>query len=450
MCPRRYNAPGPFDITVPDLPARSRLFALPPLGLGTDHMEGLASYLTRLARAHAVRPRSLLWREFNKDGRLQQIIVQGNYMNALDGLGRCAKAISATAIELTTVPEVRHLSMLPMSDVLPERCPSLMSRELRWCPRCFAAMIKEGREPYRPLVWSIALYTVCHLHKKPLVAACGCCGKKQDFLPRYPDVTHCGRCGSSLAEEERHSSARPAQLDLWIASAIGDLIAHFPVLDGIALRARLVQFLTTVIDELADGSRIRFCSKLQAWPTAVDKILYQNGGVRLLRLLALAYGMGITPSMMFLPGGRRPQALVPLPARLRRERAVIPLTEQRRKQVCEELAGIVTNRRDTRSALEVSCSLGITPHRMSYWFPAEYTVICARHALACTFATMDREAASREAIEEAVRKIASRGEHPSFRKVAREIGHLHISLIQPDLRRTYRRAVRESILAKRC
>jgi len=43
-----------WDLTVPDVPPRARFYPLEPIGIGTPLVEGLTSYLLRLAEAHGV------------------------------------------------------------------------------------------------------------------------------------------------------------------------------------------------------------------------------------------------------------------------------------------------------------------------------------------------------------------------------------------------------------
>jgi hypothetical protein len=50
-----------LDITSRVLPPRSRLYAsLEPVGLGTDMVESLTSYVSRLAQEYVVPPRTLV------------------------------------------------------------------------------------------------------------------------------------------------------------------------------------------------------------------------------------------------------------------------------------------------------------------------------------------------------------------------------------------------------
>ena len=51
------------DLTPPELPSRSRLYYLEPIGVGTAQVESLTSYLSRLARAHSVSSRRLAMAE---------------------------------------------------------------------------------------------------------------------------------------------------------------------------------------------------------------------------------------------------------------------------------------------------------------------------------------------------------------------------------------------------
>ena len=50
----------PWDLTRPAIPRRSRLYNLDPIGVGTPDTESLISYISRLAIAHSVTPRTLI------------------------------------------------------------------------------------------------------------------------------------------------------------------------------------------------------------------------------------------------------------------------------------------------------------------------------------------------------------------------------------------------------
>jgi len=51
---------SPLDLRFPDISARTGLYPLRPVGLGTPMVESLTSYITRLAQAHDVSTRTLI------------------------------------------------------------------------------------------------------------------------------------------------------------------------------------------------------------------------------------------------------------------------------------------------------------------------------------------------------------------------------------------------------
>ena len=61
--PDRVVYPGWGPIPIRTLPARSHLYHLQPVGVGTAQVESLTSYLIRLAEVHDVSPGILLNRE---------------------------------------------------------------------------------------------------------------------------------------------------------------------------------------------------------------------------------------------------------------------------------------------------------------------------------------------------------------------------------------------------
>src|SRR5215213_5518429 len=52
-----------WDVTAPELPPRSRLSHLAPIGAGTAEVESLTGYIARLAAIHCVNPGALFAQE---------------------------------------------------------------------------------------------------------------------------------------------------------------------------------------------------------------------------------------------------------------------------------------------------------------------------------------------------------------------------------------------------
>ena len=54
-----------WSIALPTMPARSRLYSLAPMGVGSAQVESVTSYVMRLANAHAVFPGTLVRAEIS-------------------------------------------------------------------------------------------------------------------------------------------------------------------------------------------------------------------------------------------------------------------------------------------------------------------------------------------------------------------------------------------------
>src|SRR5262245_2819318 len=80
-----------WDLAVPTLTARSRLYSLAPIGIGTALVESLSGYVERLAAAHAVSAGSLIGRDLvGRPGGTKPINV-GLVSYAVNGVGGGAK-----------------------------------------------------------------------------------------------------------------------------------------------------------------------------------------------------------------------------------------------------------------------------------------------------------------------------------------------------------------------
>ena len=124
-----------WDLAVPSFTARSRLYSLPPIGIGTAFVESLSGYVERLAEAHAVSTGSLIVRElFGRPGGIKPINV-GLVSYAIDGVGSGAKRWVQVLETATSRPDLRYLTLLPFEHLLPQ--PFLFRPIRAWCPPCY-------------------------------------------------------------------------------------------------------------------------------------------------------------------------------------------------------------------------------------------------------------------------------------------------------------------------
>jgi hypothetical protein len=85
-----------WSIEKPQLPKRSRLYHLPPVGVGTPFVESLTSYIARLAKSHSVLPGILLSKEIvplvPKVYRSTNLFGTRNLTGAVNGTGKLLRS----------------------------------------------------------------------------------------------------------------------------------------------------------------------------------------------------------------------------------------------------------------------------------------------------------------------------------------------------------------------
>ena len=80
-----------WDLDLPVIAPRSRLFHLEPIGVGTPYVESLTSYVARLAIAHSVPPGTLLAIEIGS-------LVKKNYLPNTTSIGAIIAQQSVKAL----------------------------------------------------------------------------------------------------------------------------------------------------------------------------------------------------------------------------------------------------------------------------------------------------------------------------------------------------------------
>jgi len=457
MWPHNLHPAPDLDLSLPELPPRSRLFGLAPAGRGTAQVEGLLSYLVRLARAHSVNPRRLIKTVF---AEIQPLIARLRYASfftrdagTIDGLARYAEIFSETVAGLTSVAGTRFTTLLALRELLPANGAGLLVRRPKWCPACVEEMVRAGTDVYRPLLWSFELYSVCVTHHLRLAEVCPGCGKPQPFIPRFPDLGRCALCMAPLGVNPKPAESNVRHvasdgIERWVSGAIADIVEHLEELEATATRARFVVFVRTAVQYHADGNRAALCERsgLPRWVMA--KWLSNDVSPSLPQLLSVCYVLSVLPSEIFLAGAPaailvgRPLRKLPYKLFGRAERPL--LTAAKRRRLEARLAKIVADAADTRPLSGVAKALGLSRSSLNYWFPAECDSIRAKHALARRCQTAARRQADCDAVTTVVRELVGRGEYPGKKRVdvaLRTLGKPSVSLMRPELRDTWRQAL---------
>src|SRR5947209_19355960 len=94
-----------WNLETPLLPARSRLARLKPIGIGTQEVECLTSYIARLAAEHCVSPRKLLYKEVLAPAGMNTVhYAASSELSAslINGMGHLA-GLTVDALEQLTI-----------------------------------------------------------------------------------------------------------------------------------------------------------------------------------------------------------------------------------------------------------------------------------------------------------------------------------------------------------
>jgi ribosomal protein S27E len=212
-------------------PARSELYCLAPIGAGSAQVEGLASYLMRLAEAHHVELGVLV----DLVGAYLPVPCRNRTL-ALRVERLCERWREMANIEvtlwdwvwatekLTLRTDIGLLTMLEWAEMIDLR--SVYRYQRTWCPSCYEEWASAGQPIYEPLLWNIQEVKICPRHLRLLRQECNHCHRSQCAVLRSSRVGYCAQCGAWLGASEGED-ALPEELDLerqrWRAINIGEL-----------------------------------------------------------------------------------------------------------------------------------------------------------------------------------------------------------------------------------
>lgn len=215
------------------VPTRSRLYGLEPLGRGTSLVEGMASYVDRLAQAHGVPPWMLVVREIAPRFRRNTVVTSGGHCDLFGNMGASIHGNSATAGEMVDVmasltgrSDLAVLTFRGLSGVLAEG--RLIRTVQAWCPACLKGWRECGQGVYRPLIWNLADLRSCPVHGAALQTKCPSCGKHHQPLTRYPWNGHCPKCRGWLGEAKspNHPTAE-SEWCLHVAAEVAQCVSTY-------------------------------------------------------------------------------------------------------------------------------------------------------------------------------------------------------------------------------
>ena len=271
------------------LPERSRLYHLPPVGIGTPFVESLTSYIARLAESHSVFPGILMSKEIvplvPKVYRSTNLFGTRNLTGAVNGTGTMALDLLHALETLTFRNDLRFLTLITWSDVFPQR--QLLRPVRAWCSACYEEWHSTKQIIYEPLIWSMDALTLCTRHRKHLHFQCPHCNCQLPPLAPYSRPGYCSKClkwlGISSNSEQSNSKGLGKEELIWqifVSDSIGELLTAAPHLPQPLLRERVAQAFCSYVAQVSDGNIAAFSRLLQipknkVWMWHSGKVLPQ-------------------------------------------------------------------------------------------------------------------------------------------------------------------------------
>ena len=199
-----------------------------PRGLGTAGIESLSGYCARQS-AHIAVPtgvfvkRALDGAVQHRQPRSQYNVVVNTRAGTMNAGGVLAREVEEGVRLLTDRQELRRLSFLAFVERFGFTDRDLLSRQRRWCSRCWE---EDGDVPYERKVWWLAIVDACAVHECLLDFRCPTCGRTQPALPRGVRLHVCSYCGHDLLTDSVPlGEGGAAERLLWYARE-GALLVH--------------------------------------------------------------------------------------------------------------------------------------------------------------------------------------------------------------------------------
>jgi len=450
------NLPGgdPFASPVFAVPPRSRLFSVPPAGVGTSQQESLISLLVRTANAHSVNPRELISKVFPiVDPAILELAYSTfftRYAGTINGLGRYAQIFVTAMEKLSGQTGLSQATMLPWRDLLPHNGQGLLARHPRWCPVCLFQQRLRGEEAVIPLIWSLEVVQICVTHQRYLESQCPHCRRYQPFLPRYPDLAVCDFCHHSLVADltltKDSGREPPGKQEYWVAEAVGDMLARQSEEEGNTTAACFRAVVLEQVAASADGNRAAFCRVVGLRGDALNGWINKGERPSMSQLLKVCYGMRVMPADVFLMTGQTSvgSTLHP-PAQALKKRAPCPRLTPNRRVDLEVLMRAQLESTECPPVSKIAAGLGLAARCLRYWFPELCRQVTARNRAHLGLRSAELRAKQCLRVAGIVLQLREAGEYPSFRKVNSLLRQEGMSLVQPHLHQAYRAAIDQAV-----
>ncbi len=442
-----------WESTWPELPERTHLFNLEPIGLGTPIVESLTSYIIRLAAEHQVTPSIIVSQDIASVSQKVAVDWKGypelfkKSSISINGLSDTALEITDAVQRLTGRSDLAALTMTRWRSVM---APTGLVRSCQaWCPVCFEEWRIKGKPLYEPLMWSLKETELCINHYVPLEINCPKCRRTHGPLTRRSTQGFCPWCQSWLGQSglgKKQGQNLLEDLDNWlraksfgVARLVGTPLPQLNLTPQETF-ARNIRFLR---ENQFKGNTTGFSRAIHHCQDTIEMWSAGEQLPQLVSVLFVAYRFGIRPQDLFLADlsdGRpilihdcSPQTAT----RVKRKKRPMKRAE------VERYLKSTLNADDPPPSLRRICMRkGLSQSRVAAIFPDLARTLMDRFARYVAIQKSKRHARIVEAIRKAVRQIKAKDQFPSFWRLKKELPNVNL-LAEKWVRDEWRRIAAE-------
>ena len=446
----RRDHPARASVTT-EMPPRSRLYCLTPLGMGTAEMESFTSYVTRLAWAYRVSPRVLVAQEIIP--KLKRALHYhasfeklGSFCRreamTLNGAGETAVEWTDALGQLTMREDLHHLTAQAWASGFASRW--LLRRHPSWCPACYQEWQEQGQPIYQPLLWMLQAVTICLRHRRRLEDRCPSCQKNQSAIALKTSHGFCTQCSAWLGTLPGLNV--PQEIDdetlawqEWVVRSIDEL--HQAGVSESLPWERLLVGLAACVTSV--GSRTRVAEMVGMSDDNLSAWLRGRVMPTLNRLLEFCYVLDVSPLQLMTtdPGvlsqtiqtsevHRSPRPKRPEYHRIDGERALALMHT------------VLEGSEAPLPVFEIERRLGLGARTLKNRFPHECALITAQYRTHLSEQARQRTEKKCEEVRKVMLALHAQGIYPSTYLMSSLLSDLHI-MRKPEGQATWYAVLRE-------
>jgi len=418
------------DFPPMSMPARSILYRLTPIGVGTAWRESLDSYFCRLADAHCLTPQQLamgvVLPKIDSLTGIQKSILRRNstwQLSCFNGMGNVASTWVKCLEILTSYSGLSGSTLLSMNGCISQ--VGLMARQKRWCAECFS-MVNGAEGLHGRLIWEIQCVTACRIHETRLISTCGCSPSERQSKFRRKFLPHiCKFCGRTVARENS-CSERATEREI----AVARLVARFldsETFDSRANKDYLSKFISGAKDQCADGKAAWLANILEVNKSTVHGWMHGQNVAEFSHIVSIAYSLGCEISDIFSADLTELRPLA-VPPRRRQKGAGQRFDRSELDRKLEDFL----KQNESLSVKKVADLLGTSP-RTLYIYSNELTKkISARHRAVLHERATSSLMAKKNVLRAEVRAMLAKGVLPTRRRITERVGMDALTLFRPQ------------------